>query len=188
VLRLKAVVLSVLAAALALRASAQRPVAVEPGRMVRIVTTDGSIVTGEFVGLRRDTALIAMAHVVPARGSVFTDQERAARIISLRDIQSYEVQTRTKGWAIYGALAGGGLGLAILSVARANDRHWEVPGLEGSDPNTRKLARPVALALTAAGAMVGALIGPKKWVVPNDVRATLDAAPTGMGMAVSVRF
>jgi hypothetical protein len=180
--------LSVLALAVATRLGAQRLAGVVPGRQVRLVTVDGTVVTGEFAGVRSDTALIAMAHVVRASREHGPDLECVAQAIAISEIGSYAIQAREKTWAIYGTLVGGGLGLTLLSVARANDRRWDREGIGGPAPSLRKLAGPAALALTGAGALVGAFIGPKTWVAPSGARATVLAQPRSVGMAVSVPF
>jgi hypothetical protein len=173
-------------------AAAQRLAEVALGKHVRIVSADGTVVSGEFSGIRGDTVLVSMARVERPALETSRSREPVASRIALADVQSYALRVRTRrgvGFgAASGALVGGGLGAAIFAVARASDRHWGNPAVDESDLESRALARHVAIVLTVAGSMVGALVGPKTWVVPHGVHAMLRAPEAGVGMALSVRF
>ena len=179
---------TVLSVALATSVSAQRFVGVATGRQVRIVSVDGTIVTGEFVGLRSDTALIAMATVVPSTVPPSVHGTRVGRMIALDDIQSYAIRVRSKHRAVYGALVGGGLGLALLGVARKSDRSTEGKGVGKLPVEAQALARPAAVALTVAGALVGAAVGREHWGASKSIQAALGPSQARLGIALSVRF
>ena len=189
-MRWRGVVLStVLTLAAVASASAQRFASVVVGTQVRIVTADGTVTTGEFVGLRGDTALIARATVVPSTGPALGDQARVGRAIAVTDIRTYAIRVRSKSLAVYGALAGGGLALALIHATRSPDVGCDRDHPCGELPLTsRGLAVRAALVLVAAGTAIGAAVGPARWRVAQGAYASIVPVQSGVGVVCSVRF
>ena len=159
------------------------------GRQVRIVTVDGTVVTGELVGLRSDTALIAMATVVPLGAAPSSRQERVGQRIALTAIQSHAISVRYQKRTTYGALVGGGLGLVLVNAGRVADGRAPGRSLGPSSVELRSLAWPAALVLTATGALVGSRMGPKRWVgSTTEGHVQMSLPSTGVGFAIALRF
>jgi hypothetical protein len=158
------------------------------GRQVRIVTIDGNVVTGELVGLRTDTALIAMATVVPLGAVASSSTERVGLRIALASIQSHAVFIRYKRRTTYGALVGGGLGLVLVNAARVADDRAPGRSVGRLPVELRSLAWPAAVVLTGTGALIGSAIGPKRWVGPNGAHVTASPLPSGARVGIALSF
>ena len=148
-MRKRQVVLSLLAVLAHNRLGAQALADLQVGARLRVMTTGGATIEGEMASLSGDTL----------RLQVTTKGHSTA--IPLDLVRSYAVSTgvaRGAG-ALRGFLITGSIGLVATAVAINSDRTSKEDIIIGSSI----YVVPAAVAFTAVGTAIGALIGKRKW-------------------------
>lgn len=179
--------LTFLTALAATTAGAQRIAAVPLGARMRIVTCTGTTITGKYGGISGDSIALAVDSMEAAPVGYAPERVTVARSVATSCVQTWSVFEKYGSAAGRGALVGGGLGLALISLAYAGDLANERRGGDTIIPATA-FAVPVALVLTGIGAWLGAISGPEQWSVPTGMSASMRVVPGGGVTGLSVRF